>query len=249
MPSLYRIHEPPDPLKVEQFEAFIGALGFTLRRRRDGVKPKHFQKLVERISGTPVERPIAFLMLRTMQKARYDSVNMGHFGLAAASYTHFTSPIRRYPDLVVHRLLREIAAHEGDRGAARGADGELPEVGRHTSEMRAARRRGGARAAAVEKGPLHGRQGRRGVRRLHHRRRAVRLVRRARRSLRRRPGARLEAWATTTTASSKASHTLAARRPSGLPARRSRTGADRAGGHGTPDDRSWRWSRRARAAA
>ena len=73
-------------------------------------------------------------MLRTMQKARYDSVNMGHFGLAAASYTHFTSPIRRYPDLVVHRLLRELRHTQGDRGAPRGTRGDLPEVGRHTSE-------------------------------------------------------------------------------------------------------------------
>jgi ribonuclease R len=59
--------------------------------------------------GTPEEKPIAFLMLRTMQKARYEPSNLGHFGLAAASYTHFTSPIRRYPDLVVHRTLREPA--------------------------------------------------------------------------------------------------------------------------------------------
>ena len=85
------------------------------------MQPTHFQTLVERIRGTPVERPIAFLMLRTMQKARYDSVNMGHFGLAASSYTHFTSPIRRYPDLVVHRVLRELRHTQGDRRTARRA--------------------------------------------------------------------------------------------------------------------------------
>jgi ribonuclease R len=134
MPSLYRIHEAPDALKVEEFEAFVSSLGYSLAAPPTGVRPTHFQALVEKIRGTPVERPIAFLMLRTMQKARYDSVNMGHFGLAAASYTHFTSPIRRYPDLVVHRLLREqrhakVPAERREELAA-----ILPETGRHTSE-------------------------------------------------------------------------------------------------------------------
>ena len=83
------------------------------------LKPKHFQKLIDRMRGTPEERPIAALMLRTMQKARYDAVSLGHFGLAAEHYTHFTSPIRRYPDLVVHRMLRESrrGAHRRRRGA------------------------------------------------------------------------------------------------------------------------------------
>ena len=134
MPALYRIHEVPDALKVEEFDAFVRALGYSLDAPPNAVKPKHFQALVETIKGSPVERPIAFLMLRTMQKARYDSVNMGHFGLAAASYTHFTSPIRRYPDLVVHRLLRELR-HTGVTEERREAlDLLLPEVGRHTSE-------------------------------------------------------------------------------------------------------------------
>jgi ribonuclease R len=84
--------------------------------------------------GTPEEKAIAFLMLRTMQKARYDPQNLGHFGLAAASYTHFTSPIRRYPDLVVHRTLRESrrAAMDADRREQLTED--LPEIARHTSE-------------------------------------------------------------------------------------------------------------------
>ena len=134
MPSLYRIHEPPDPLKVEEFETFIGSLGFTLGAPPGAVRPTHFQKLIEKIRGLPVERPIAFLMLRTMQKARYDPVNLGHFGLAARSYTHFTSPIRRYPDLVVHRRLRELrqGTVTGERREA--LELALPEVGRHTSE-------------------------------------------------------------------------------------------------------------------
>jgi ribonuclease R len=84
--------------------------------------------------GTPEEKPIAFLMLRTMQKARYDPQNLGHFGLAADSYTHFTSPIRRYPDLVVHRTLREFR-HGGMTETRREElEDDLPEMARHTSE-------------------------------------------------------------------------------------------------------------------
>ncbi len=161
MPALYRIHEPPDPLKVLQFEEFISAFGFSLGAPEGAVRPKHFQKLVEKIRGVPAERPIAFLMLRTMQKARYDPMNVGHFGLAAETYTHFTSPIRRYPDLVVHRLLRELRHDQGQRraegGARRGSAGGWPA---HLRDG-APRRRGRARDPAVEEGPLHGRQGRR----------------------------------------------------------------------------------------
>jgi ribonuclease R len=133
VPSLYRIHEPPDPLKVEQFEEFVSTLGYSLAAPPNAVRPRHFQNLVEKIKGKPEEKPIAFLMLRTMSKARYAETNSGHFGLAASSYTHFTSPIRRYPDLVVHRTLRE--SREGmkkDRFEELTED--LPEMGRHTSE-------------------------------------------------------------------------------------------------------------------
>ena len=134
VPTLYRIHEEPDPLKVEEFEEFVSTLGYTLSAPANDVKPRHFQKLVERMRGTPEEKPIAFLMLRTMQKARYDEQNRGHFGLAAKSYTHFTSPIRRYPDLVVHRTLRESRhdAMHTDRKDELIED--LPEIARHTSD-------------------------------------------------------------------------------------------------------------------
>ena len=102
-------------------------------RRPTRVRPRHFQRLVERIAGKPEEKPIAFLMLRTMQKARYDPANLGHFGLAAPSYTHFTSPIRRYPDLVVHRTLRESRRRQvDDERGARSWTEDLPEIARHT---------------------------------------------------------------------------------------------------------------------
>ncbi|HET7698511.1 MAG TPA: ribonuclease R [Vicinamibacterales bacterium] len=133
VPTLYRIHEQPDPLKVQEFEDFVTTMGYSLGAPPNAVRPRHFQKLVERIAGEPEEKPIAFLMLRTMQKARYDPSNMGHFGLAAGSYTHFTSPIRRYPDLIVHRTLRESRqGMSSDRVEELTED--LPEIARHTSE-------------------------------------------------------------------------------------------------------------------
>jgi ribonuclease R len=135
MPTLYRIHEPPDPLKVAEFDEFVTSLGFGLGAGAGPVRPADFQRLVERIRGTPEERPIAFLMLRTMQKARYDAMNVGHFGLAAPVYAHFTSPIRRYPDLVVHRTLRELRRGGVSDERREELDEDLPEIGRHTSEM------------------------------------------------------------------------------------------------------------------
>src|SRR5256886_12730297 len=116
-PALYRIHEEPDLLKVAKFEEFISGFGYSLSAPLTALRPRHFQKLLERIHDKPEEKPIAFLMLRTMQKARYAAENLGHFGLAAASYPHFTSPIRRYPDLVVHRALR--AARHATRSEER----------------------------------------------------------------------------------------------------------------------------------
>jgi len=135
VPALHRVHEPPDPKKVEDFETFITTIGYSLASHGHALRPKHFQKLIDRMRGTPEERPIAALMLRTMQKAKYDAVSLGHFGLATEHYTHFTSPIRRYPDLVVHRMLRE--SQRGTIGDARREEleEELPEVARHTSEM------------------------------------------------------------------------------------------------------------------
>jgi ribonuclease R len=135
VPALHRVHEPPDAKKVAEFEAFITTLGYSLGDKGGAPKPKHFQKLIDRMKGTPEERPIAALMLRTMQKARYDAVPLGHFGLAAEHYTHFTSPIRRYPDLVVHRMLRESRRGPMTDARREELEEELPEIARHTSEM------------------------------------------------------------------------------------------------------------------
>ena len=134
-PALYRVHEAPDRDKVAEFDAFTSSLGYGLGVSPELVRPRHFQALLRRLHGRPEERPVALLMLRTMQKARYDAVNAGHFGLASETYTHFTSPIRRYPDLVVHRLLRE--RRQGGTAAERIEElaDELPEIGRHTSTV------------------------------------------------------------------------------------------------------------------
>jgi ribonuclease R len=134
-PALHRVHEAPDAKKVEDFEAFITTLGYSLANRGRAAAPKDFQKLIDRMRGTPEERPIATLMLRTMQKARYDAVSLGHFGLAAEHYTHFTSPIRRYPDLVVHRMLRESRHTQMTVARREELADELPETARHASEM------------------------------------------------------------------------------------------------------------------
>src|SRR5205823_8039911 len=134
VPALHRVHEAPDAKKVAEFEAFIEPLGYSLGGSGRAVTPKNFQKLIDRIHGTPEERPIAALMLRTMQKARYDAVSLGHFGLAAEHYTHFTSPIRRYPDLVVHRSVRESRRGAVTEARREELEETLPDVARQTTE-------------------------------------------------------------------------------------------------------------------
>ena len=134
-PALFRVHPVPDPMKVAAFDAFATTLGHSLGAAPEQVRPRHFQQLLKRLHGRPEERPVALLMLRTMQKAQYDAVNVGHFGLASKTYTHFTSPIRRYPDLVVHRLLRERRGQTLSAERQQELSERLPEVGRHTSVM------------------------------------------------------------------------------------------------------------------
>ena len=135
LPALFRVHEPPDPAKVADFDDFAATLGYGLGAPPGGARPRHFQRLLARLHGSPAERPVALLMLRTMRKAHYDPVNVGHFGLASEVYTHFTSPIRRYPDLVVHRLLREMRQTRMPREREAELADELMETARHASAM------------------------------------------------------------------------------------------------------------------
>jgi ribonuclease R len=163
--SLYRIHEKPDPKRVMEFEEVATHFGYSLGigaipvkkfgitdRHRDGTKhrreivvadsgmnigSKNYQRLVAKIEGKPEERILSYLMLRSLKQARYSTENVGHFALAAGAYTHFTSPIRRYPDLTVHRLMKtwgqterfpvsEVAeiAEECSQSERRAADAE-----------------------------------------------------------------------------------------------------------------------------
>ncbi|MCE2540175.1 MAG: ribonuclease R [Acidobacteria bacterium] len=134
-PALFRVHEPPDPAKVEAFEEFAASIGYSLAAPPDAIAPAHFQRLIERLRGRPEARPVARLMLRTMRLARYEPQNRGHFGLAAASYTHFTSPIRRYPDLIVHRALRASRRSMQSAERKRRWSEDLPAIARRTSEL------------------------------------------------------------------------------------------------------------------
>ena len=132
--ALFRIHEQPDPQRVEEFCELVASLGYRLPGNLEGVRPEDFQLILRQIEGKPEEKLVSYLLLRTMKLARYHEENLGHFGLATESYAHFTSPIRRYPDLVVHRSLR--ALRQG-RDPAREAQlrEALPEMGLHLSEM------------------------------------------------------------------------------------------------------------------
>ena len=132
-PALYRIHEEPDPLKVDDFAEFALALGFRLDGHGGRYRPRDFQKFCEQLEGKPEGRFLAYLMLRSFMQARYSEQNVGHFGLAAEEYTHFTSPIRRYPDLVVHRLLKECLKPSPDKSWQERMFLALPDIAAHTS--------------------------------------------------------------------------------------------------------------------
>ena len=106
-PFLYRIHENPDEEKIKKLRTFIKNFGYSIKSTGDDIHPKEFQKLLKRVEGTKEEPLIARLTLRSMQQAKYSTECLGHFGLACEYYTHFTSPIRRYPDLQIHRIIKD----------------------------------------------------------------------------------------------------------------------------------------------
>lgn len=134
MPFLYRTHENPDPEKMRKLATFINNFGYTLRLT-DDLRPKEIQKLLSEIEGSDAENLISRLTLRSMKKAKYTTECVGHFGLAAKYYCHFTSPIRRYPDLQIHRIIKENL--HGGLSPKRAAhyDAILPDVAVQTSAM------------------------------------------------------------------------------------------------------------------
>jgi len=198
--SLYRIHEKPDPKRVLDFETIAARFGYSLgvgplpikrvqmraeRRDRYGtgrrpqaveipedvhITPRMYQKLTQKIAGKPEERILSFLMLRSLKQARYSEKNEGHFALAAPTYTHFTSPIRRYPDLIVHRILKDVLRDEPEReengvpiGVGQVAHSESPspwskrETGSITKKHPSHEKQEHGRAShAAASGDLHG---------------------------------------------------------------------------------------------
>ena len=135
LPFMYRVHEQPSEEKIERLNNLLAAFGLFVKQDEQGhIKPIDVQQVLEKVEGRPEERIISTVSLRSMQQARYSEQSLGHFGLAARYYTHFTSPIRRYPDLIVHRLLRETFATGSlplDRQERLKT--VLPEIADHTS--------------------------------------------------------------------------------------------------------------------
>ncbi len=132
-PFIYRIHEEPDEEKLSDLAEFLATLGTTLPHAKK-LKPLHLQKALARAKGSPEETLINTVLLRTMKQARYSEENAGHFGLAAETYTHFTSPIRRYPDLIVHRILKaDMKGKLQDAAYAARLEEALPEAAAHCS--------------------------------------------------------------------------------------------------------------------
>lgn len=132
-PIMFRVHDEPDPEKMIKLDLLLRTFGEALPKA-DAVKPKVLQKILRRMEGRPEERLISTVMLRSLKQARYEAENRGHFGLAAGFYTHFTSPIRRYPDLVVHRMIRESLKGPLSEQRRQTLAGQLPEAAKHCSE-------------------------------------------------------------------------------------------------------------------
>lgn len=134
LPFVYRTHEAPDSEKMRTLAAFINNFGFRMHVGNNGVRPKEIQKLLAKVEGTPYDALISRLALRSMKQAKYTPENTGHFGLAANYYTHFTSPIRRYPDLQIHRIIKDNLRGRMGEEKISHYHAILPEVTKHASE-------------------------------------------------------------------------------------------------------------------
>lgn len=135
LPFVYRVHENPDPEKIQQLGVFIGNFGYGMKTTKEEIHPKEIQKLLGKIEGTPEEALISRLALRSMKQAKYSVDCAGHFGLACQYYCHFTSPIRRYPDLQIHRIIKEQLRGRLKENRIQHYDALLPQVADHSSKM------------------------------------------------------------------------------------------------------------------
>jgi ribonuclease R len=135
IPFVYRTHERPDSEKIHKLSTFINNFGYTIHIGQDEVHPKELQKLLEKIEGSDEESLISRLTLRSMKQARYTTACSGHFGLAADYYCHFTSPIRRYPDLQIHRIIKENLRGRMNEKRREHYEEILPEVAKQSSRM------------------------------------------------------------------------------------------------------------------
>ncbi|GEN48075.1 ribonuclease R [Ligilactobacillus pobuzihii] len=139
VPFVYRIHESPKPEKVESFFETLGILGIEVPGKKTDIKPKMMQTILKKVAGKPEESMVSTMLLRSMQQAKYSPQPLGHFGIAATDYTHFTSPIRRYPDLMVHRLIHFYLENGTGEDAQEKYVDQLDEITTHSSD---AERRG-----------------------------------------------------------------------------------------------------------
>jgi ribonuclease R len=133
VPFVYRVHEDPDTDKIATFAEFVHNLGYTLKGINK-IHPKALQELLSKVKGTREERIISTVMLRSLSKARYSNQSLGHFGLAAKYYSHFTSPIRRYPDLIIHRIMKEFLKGRMNEARIEQLNDTLPDTSRLCSE-------------------------------------------------------------------------------------------------------------------